>query len=102
MSIHVRLEDLSDEVRAILLSFSEEVQGAVRDAAEAAGKETAQKLRETSPQRTGGYAGGWKAKKEAGGIVTVYNKDHYRLTQCQGASSRRPQKILCNRQSMTV
>ena len=83
MSVKVSMDELSDAVNAILLSMVDDVKDTVDQAANTAGKETAQKLRETSPRRTGKYAKGWKPKKEAvngGTVVTVHNKDHYRLT----------------------
>lgn len=68
----------------ILDSYSREVQEATNKAIDSVAKESASKLRDTSPRKTGDYAKGWKVKKERGrdGIqtVTVHNKTNYQLT----------------------
>lgn len=68
----------------ILDSYSREVQEATNKAIDSVAKESASKLRDTSPRKTGDYAKGWKVKKERGrdGLqtVTVHNKTNYQLT----------------------
>lgn len=68
----------------ILDSYSREVQEATNKANDSVAKESASKLRDTSPRKTGDYAKGWKVKKERGrdGLqtVTVHNKTNYQLT----------------------
>lgn len=68
----------------ILDSYSREVQDATNKAIDSVAKESASKLRDTSPRKTGDYAKGWKVKKERGrdGLqtVTVHNKTNYQLT----------------------
>lgn len=50
------------------------------------GQDTVEELQSTSPKRTGAYSKGWaykmdtKNKKKDKTQMTVYNKDHYRLT----------------------
>ena len=68
----------------ILDSYSREVQEATNKAIDSVAKESASKLRDTSPRKTGDYAKGWKVKKERGkdGLQTaiVHNKTNYQLT----------------------
>jgi len=68
----------------ILDSYSREVQEATNKAIDSVAKESASKLRDTSPKKSGEYAKGWKVKKERGrdGLqtVTVHNKTNYQLT----------------------
>lgn len=75
---------LTVQMDKILDSYSREVQEATNKAIDSVAKESASKLRDTSPRKTGDYAKGWKVKKERGrdGIqtVTVHNKTNYQLT----------------------
>ena len=68
----------------ILDSYSREVQEATNKAIDSVAKESASRLRNTSPRKTGDYAKGWKVKKKRGrnGLqtVTVHNKTNYQLT----------------------
>lgn len=72
------------QMERILDSYSREVQEATNKAIDSVAKESASKLRNTSPRKTGDYAKGWKVKKERGkdGLqtVTVHNKTNYQLT----------------------
>lgn len=72
------------QMNKILDSYSREVQEATNKAIDSVAKESASKLRNTSPRKTGDYAKGWKVKKERGrdGLqtVTVHNKTNYQLT----------------------
>ena len=79
-----KTESIAIQMERILDRYSQEVQTATNEAIDETAKESAQKLRNTSPERTGEYAKSWGVKKEGGknGIRTaiVRNKDHYRLT----------------------
>ena len=71
------------DVRDILNEYSEEIQDGITQAAIDISKETASKLKITSPKRTGAYRKSWSVKKETGRgwiLCTVHNKKHYRLT----------------------
>lgn len=67
----------------ILEQYSKEVKDVTDKSIEKVSKESVQKLKNTSPKRTGKYARGWTKKKVKGrnGIdeVTVHNKQ-YQLT----------------------
>ena len=69
----------------ILDSYSKEVRRATNNAQDKIAKECVQKLKSTSPRKTGDYAKGWAVKRATGktrGIVdvTVHNKTDYQLT----------------------
>ena len=72
-SVAVQMEDLLDEV-------SKRVEGVMKTAIKQTAMETAQKLRNTSPVKTGSYAKGWKAGKQRGGDYVVHNATDYQLT----------------------
>ena len=68
----------------ILDTYSKEVRRATNNAQDKVAKECVQKLKNTSPKKTGSYARGWAIKRKKGkaGIVdvTVHNKTDYQLT----------------------
>lgn len=67
----------------ILKEYSEDVQDATNKSIEKVAKEAVQKLKNTSPKKTGDYARGWKVKRERGhgsiATLIVHNKE-YQLT----------------------
>lgn len=67
------------EVRKVLDQYKEEVKKAVDKCARDTAEETAQKLRDTSPKKTGKYASGWKSRK-LGKSYIVYNAKKPGLT----------------------
>lgn len=79
-----KTESIAIQMERILDRYSQEVQTATNEAIDETAKESAQKLRNTSPERTGDYAKSWGVTKEGGknGIRTaiVWNKRQYRLT----------------------
>ena len=68
----------------ILNSYSVEVRRATSNAQDKVAKQAVQKLKNTSPKKSGSYAKGWAVKREKGRdgipIVTVHNKTDYQLT----------------------
>ena len=79
------------QMKAVLDEFSNEVVEALESSATSVSKEVVKKLKETSPKRPGHgeYARSWtteKTGKRSRGLflsgigITVYNRDHYRLT----------------------
>ena len=76
-SIAVQLTNILDE-------YSKEVVDAANNSIAKVSKESVQKLRSSSPKKTGSYARGWGTKTEGGigGIRTiiVHNKTDYQLT----------------------
>ena len=77
-------KDFVVQMEYILDQYSAEVKRATNEAADKVSKEAVNKLRTSSPRKTGKYAREWSVKKDrgSGGIytVTVYNKTDWQLT----------------------
>lgn len=73
---------VGEQMAEILEDYSEKVKKTKDKVFEDVAKESAAKLRSTSPRRPnhGEYAKSWRMKTNNDGSVVVYNKDHYRLT----------------------
>ena len=65
---------LEIQLRTLLDSYDAEVQKVVDDTAKQVVKEGVNKLKSSSPRKTGEYAGGWKSKKEGNGYVIFNGK----------------------------
>lgn len=67
-----------------LAAYSEEVAEAVDKCSEEVAAEGAEKLRGSSPERTGAYAKSWEAapvsKKKGNSAYRIRNRKHYQLT----------------------
>lgn len=76
-SVTIQMQDIFEE-------YTKDVKRAMNNSADVVAKEGLQKLRNTSPRKTGDYARGWAIKRQRGtaGIntVTLYNKTEYSLT----------------------
>ena len=76
-SVYVQMEDILDNV-------SKDVEGVMKSAIKETAKETATKLKNTSPKGSPHrrrYAEGWTASKQRGtGDYIVHNKTNYQLT----------------------
>lgn len=72
-SVAVQMKELLDEV-------NEDVRKATKRGIADVSKESAQKLRNTSPVKTGTYARGWAVKKEGEMDAVVHNRTDYQLT----------------------
>ena len=68
----VSIDGLAAEIVRTLEEYTEEVEKGVEKAQKKVAKEGADKLKSTSPKRTGRYARAWKSKKQDGGYV-IYN-----------------------------
>ncbi len=72
---------VSQQITEILAQYEETVRKTAEKDIEKVAKDTVQRLKQTSPKDTGDYAKSWTLKRDARTkTVTVYNKDHYRLT----------------------
>lgn len=78
------LDLVSDQMKKALEEYSRDMKRKVNTAVDKVGKESVNKLKDTSPKKTGDYAAGWKLKRERGrnGIndVVIHNATEYRLT----------------------
>ena len=74
-----KVKNISGEMAKILDEYQAGLKGHLERVSSDTAKETAEKLKDVSPRRTGAYAEGWTARATRTGWVT-YNRDHYRLT----------------------
>lgn len=74
-----RTQSVSVQMDKILDEYKKEVDEALTQSIDSVSKESVQKLKSTSPRKTGEYAKSWKVKRGKGNERTVYNKK-YQLT----------------------
>ncbi len=72
-SVAVQMKELLDEL-------NEDVRKSVKDGITAVSKEAVQKLRNTSPGKTGSYSKGWSVKRMGDMDAVVHNRTDYQLT----------------------
>lgn len=78
-----KTESVEAQMREILDEYNEHVQDVTNTAIVDTSKESVQRLKNTSPKKTGSYAKGWAVKKETKRGITsaiVHNKTDYQLT----------------------
>ena len=77
-------KSVESQMREILDGYEDRVREVTESCINNVSKESVQKLRNTSPKRTGSYARGWTAKKVRSDRnvvdVVVHNKTNYQLT----------------------
>ena len=71
-------DDVSIQIENLMEQYSEEVQQIANEAIKEVAQQTAEKLKSTSPQKSGQYARSWKVKAKDSS-ATVYNT-RYQLT----------------------
>ena len=69
----ININNLANEITRALQQYTNEVQGEIEVASEEVATESVNKLKQTSPKRTGKYAKGWTKKKQGNGWV-VHNR----------------------------
>ena len=72
-SVSAQMTELLDEI-------DKDVEKSAKTNIQAVAKESVQKLKNTSPVKTGSYAKGWGVKKEDDMTVIVLNRTDYQLT----------------------
>lgn len=72
-SVSAQMKELLDEV-------NRDVQNSAKKNIDRVAKESVQKLKNTSPIKTGSYAKGWGTKKQGEMDVVVHNRTDYQLT----------------------
>lgn len=72
-SVTAQMKDLLDEV-------DRDVKSATKRNIDSVSKESVQKLKNTSPRKTGSYSKGWAVKREGEMDVIVHNRTDYQLT----------------------
>lgn len=90
--MNTTIENFAAEISRFLHEGADQQTAALADIISEESERAVELLREKSPERTGDYAKSWTLKKtgktakgiqlttQSGFFVTVYNKDHYRLT----------------------
>lgn len=73
-------ESVTAQMAEIMDEVSQEVKDATKSGINSVAKESVQKLRNTSPKKSGSYARGWSTKKQGEMDVVVYNRTDYQLT----------------------
>ena len=73
------INSLANEITRALRQYTNEVQEEVNEAAEEVATDAVDKLKQSSPERTGKYAKSW-TKTKKGDKWIIHNKKHYRLT----------------------
>lgn len=71
------------QIMRALTEYTEEIAAEIKAEGKKLGRRARDKLKKTSPKRTGVYAGGWTIKeyKERGSFrLVIHNKDRYMLT----------------------
>ena len=76
--------DLTGQISEIFDDYSRNMKRKVNNSVDKVGKDAVDKLKSTSPKKTGDYARGWKLKRERGrnGIndVVIHNATDWHLT----------------------
>lgn len=72
-SVTAQMTELLDEV-------NKDIERSAKTNIQTVAKESVQKLRNTSPVKTGSYAKGWGVRKEGDMDVIVHNRTDYQLT----------------------
>lgn len=72
-SVAVQMKELLDEL-------NEDVRKSVKSNIAVVSNEAVQRLRNTSPRKTGSYAKGWGAKRMGEMDVVIHNRTDYQLT----------------------
>lgn len=75
-----KTKSVSIQMNMILDGYSDKVNEVLKESANQTADEAVEKLRNTSPRKTGDYAAGWTVKKEHNGNVIVHNSTNYQLT----------------------
>lgn len=71
---------VGEQLAEILDDYSEEVRKVTDAAINATAKDAVQKLRNSSPKKSGSYAKGWRVKLNRDGSAIVHNATDYQLT----------------------
>lgn len=71
---------VGEQLAEILDDYSKEVKDVTDAAINATAKESVQKLRNSSPKKSGSYAKGWRVKLNRDGSAIVHNATDYQLT----------------------
>lgn len=75
-----RTENVTAQMKDLLDEVNKEVRDATKHGIDTVSKESVQKLKNTSPRKTGSYSKGWAVKREGEMDVIIHNRTDYQLT----------------------
>lgn len=75
-----KTDSVAVQMKEVLDKINKDVETSTRKNIDRTAKESVQKLRNTSPKKTGSYAKGWGTKKQGDMDVVVHNRTDYQLT----------------------
>ena len=75
-----KTESVTAQMKELLDEVNEDVKKATKRNIDSVSKESVQKLKNTSPRKSGSYAKGWGAKRQGEMDVVVHNRTDYQLT----------------------
>lgn len=75
-----KTESVTAQMKELLDEVNKDVEKSAKANIQRVAKESAQKLRNTSPVKTGSYANGWGVKRQGEMDVIVHNRTDYQLT----------------------
>lgn len=73
-------ESLTVQIQAVLNAVNDDIRDAVKRNVDSVAKEAVQKLRDSSPKKTGDYASGWSLKRQGEADAVIYNRKQPGLT----------------------
>lgn len=80
----ISVDNLSSEISAVLLEYSQDIADGTKRAVDEVAKEATKELKKTSPVLTGDYKKGWTNKvafeSSRTKRTTVYNRTNYQIT----------------------
>lgn len=74
------MDSVAVQMKQLLDSVDKNIEQSVKTNIDRTAKESVQKLKNTSPSKTGDYAKGWTTKKINDKDVVVHNRTDYQLT----------------------
>ena len=75
-----KTESVTAQMRELMDQVDKDVKNSAKRNIDRVSKESVQKLRNTSPRKSGSYAQGWGTKKQGEMDVIVHNRTDYQLT----------------------
>ena len=75
-----KTESVTAQMKELLDEVNKDVENSAKRNIQTVAKESAQKLKNTSPRKTGSYAKGWGVKRQGEMDVIVHNRTDYQLT----------------------
>lgn len=75
-----KTDSVAAQMKELLDEIDKDIENSAKSNINTVAKESVQKLRNTSPKKSGSYAKGWGVKKRGDMDVVVHNRTDYQLT----------------------